>query len=270
MKKTVVLVAGLLLFGITTLLNAQEYTPVAQPNLAQAKEPKLGAAFDLTYMSRYISKGTEPYGNKGAFFETISLDLWQTGFGVSAGHQSPTSSGYVDKQRFNYGVNYGNNIFNGEPYKTVYKIDWIYKHYYGRARNAGNSQNWIFDFSWPNILPIKNLSPYYVADYEYPAGSDYANSNTTGWVHRLGLGYKLPVSGLVEPLKLTSEIAYNDGYGGPTKDHDWAYATFGVATKYALSKNLSLIPGLYHQISMDDSVNTHDVTYCKISMKYNF
>jgi len=231
---------------------------------------KLGATFDLTYMSRYISKGTEPYGNKGAFFETIDLDLWGTGFGVLVGHQSPTSSGYVDKQRFNYGAYYGSSLFDGEAYKTLYRIDWTYKDYYGRAKSIGNTQEWIFDFSWPDILPVKNLAPYYITHYEYPAGSSYVNRNTAGWVHRFGLCYKLSVVELLEPLKFSAEIAYTDGFGGPTKDHDWSYSTFGVSTKFNITKNMSLVPGLYHQISMDDSVNTHDVTYCKVSMKYKF
>jgi hypothetical protein len=234
------------------------------------QEKKLGATFDLTYMSRYLSKGTEPYGKQGGLFETIDLDLWGTGFGVAVGHQTATNSGYVDKQRFNYEVYYGSSLFNGEAYKTIYKIDWTYKNYYGRAKNIGNTQEWIFDFSWPDILPVKNLVPYYGANYEYPAGRNYNNANITGWMHRFGLYYKLSVPQLSDPLKLSAEVAYTDGLGGPTKDHDWSHATFGVSTKFKITDNLSFVPGMYHQISMDDSVNTHDVTYCKISMKYKF
>ena len=236
----------------------------------QAQDPNLGVTFDVTYMSRYLSKGTEPYGKQGAFFETIDIDLWGTGFGVAVGHQSATASGYVDKQRFNYEVYYGSSFFDGEAYKTKYKIDWTYKNYYGRARDIGNSQEWIFDFSWPDILPIKNLSPYYIAHYEYPAGSNYRNRSITGWVHRFGLCYKLCVPELPEAIRLSSEIAYTDGLGGPSVDHDWSYATFGASTKLRITDNLSFVPGLYHQISMDDSVCKHDVTYCKLSMKYKF
>lgn len=239
--------------------------------IAQAEESKkLGVSFDLTYMSKYINKGGASYGDKGGVFETINFDLWGTGFGVSVGHQSATSSGYVDKQRMNYGVNYGGKFFDGDAYKTVYKINWVYKEYYGRAREEANTQELIFDFSWPELLPVKNLAPYYVACYEYPAGSGYENRNISGWVHRLGLSYDLVVSGLKAPVKLTSDIAYNDGYGGPTKDHDWAYSTFGASTKFNLSKNVAFIPGVYYQISMDDSVNEDDELYCRISMKYTF
>ena len=257
MSKTRILLSVAILLSILPLVQAED-------------SKKLGATFDLTYMSRYLSKGFEPIGKQGAMFETIDLDLWGTGFGAAVGHQAATNSGYVDKQRFNYEVYYGNSLFDGEAYKTTYKIDWTYKNYYGRARNIGNTQEWIFDFSWPDILPVKNLVPYYITHYEYPAGRNYKNANITGWLHRFGLYYKLSVPQLPDPLKLSAEIAYNDGLGGPSKDHDWAYATLGISTKFKITNNLSLVPGLYHQLSMDASVCKHDVTYCKISMKYKF
>ena len=66
------------------------------------------------------------------------------------------------------------------------------------------------------------------------------------------------------------EIAYTDSFSSKAVDHDWSYATFGLATKLKLSKNLSFVPGLCHQISIDDSVSKRDITYCKLSMKYKF
>ena len=238
---------------------------------------KLVVTFDLTYMSKYMSKGSSPYGSHGAFFETFNIDLWGTGFGVSVGHQAAIGSGdfngkgLADKRRLNYGVYYGTSFFKDEVYETKFRFDWIYKDYYDRARTIGNSQELIFDFSWPNILPIKNLSPYYIAHYECPAGSGYANKSISGTVHRFGLAYDWALPKLPNPLRLSAETAYTDGYGGKTVDHDWSYSTFGISTKFNLTDNLSLVPGLYQQITMDNSVNSKDsITYCKISMKYKF
>ena len=73
---------------------------------------------------------------------------------------------------------------------------------------------------------------------------------------------------LTVTLNLTSDIAYNDGFGG--KAHDWSYATFGLSTKLKIAENLSFVPGIYHQISMKDSICKHDVTHCILSMKYKF
>ncbi len=84
------------------------------------------------------------------------------------------------------------------------------------------------------------------------------------------LGYDLTVPELSNPLHLSAEIVYRDGLGGPTKDHDWSHATFGIATNFKLNDRLSFVPGLYYQESMDDSVCKRDVIYCKLSLKYRF
>jgi hypothetical protein len=262
MKKSILLIV--VSFIISNFAGAQQTTP---PVTEKPKEVKV--TLDLSFMNPYVSKGTQPYGNKGAWFETAYLDLWQTGFGLGVGHQS-ASSDNSQKERYNYNVNYTNSLFNDEIYKTVYRVDWIYKDYYGRASRIGDTQNFILDFSWPNLLPVKNLSPYYIADYETPAGSHFQNSNIAGWVHRFGLSYKLPVRDWAYPLNFTSEIAYNDGFGANV-DHDWAYSTFGVASKFNINEKLSFIPGIYYQITMDESVNSNkDVTYAKLSLRYAF
>ena len=253
MKKRILLIAVVLLSAAGT---------------AQAEEKQLGVTFDLTYMSKWMSKGAEAYGQQGALFKTIDIDFYDTGFGVKVTHRNATASGYVDKQRFDYRPYYKSKLFEGKPYATNYNISCGYEHYPGLARNVSNTTfEWIFDFSWPNILP-KGLVPRYTAHYEYPAGSNYKHHNITGWVHRFGLGYDLSVPELSNPLHLSGELAYTDGLGGA--EHDWSYATFGASTKFKITGNLSFIPGLYHQISMDDSVCKRDVTYCSLSMRYKF
>lgn len=237
----------------------------------QAQENKLGVILDFTYMSKWMTKGSEGYGQQGVLFKTIDLDLWGTGFGAAVSHQQATNSGWVNKERFNYDVYYRNSLFDNEVYQTKYKIRWRYKNYPNRPKSSKNSQEWKFQFSWPRILPVKNLSPYYIAYYEYPAGSNYDNRKITGWVHIFGLGYDLSIPELLpNPVHLSAEAAYRDGLGGPTKDHDWSHATFGISTKFKINKNLVFVPQLYHQLSMDDSVCKRDVTYCILSMRYKF
>jgi hypothetical protein len=235
----------------------------------QAQDKNLGVTFDLTYSSRWITKGKAGYGQQGALFATIDLDLWGSGFGTAICHQQATASGYVDKERFNYSIYYGNNLFNDSVCKTNYKIHWIYKYYPHLARYIKNSQEWKIDVSWPDILP-GGLVPKYIAHYEYPAGSNYNNHDITGWVHRFGLGYKLRTPGLTEPIDLSAEVAYRDGLGGRSYDHDWSHATFGMTTKIKSNAKMSFIPGFYYQISMDDSVSKRDIPYGKLSMKYTF
>ena len=260
MKKGILLISVLLL---------------STTDLVQAEEGKLGVTFDLTYMSKWLSKGSESYGQQGALFETIDIDWFGTGFGSYVTHRSATSSGYVDKERIDYGVYYKGQLFEDKPYLMKYKVRWAYEHYPGLARNKANTTNeWNFAFSWPQIVP-GGLVPRYVAYYEYPAGSGYERRDVTGWVHLFGLGYDLTLPGLLPEtaehvLHLSADVSYRDGLGGKTKDHDWSHATFGVSTKFDITDNLSFVPGVYYQASMDDSVCKRDVTYCKLSMRYKF
>ena len=128
---------------------------------------------------------------------------------------------------------------------------------------------WEFAFSWPDLVP-GGLVPSYVACVEYPAGSGYNNRANGGWWHLLGLGYALDVDGLSNPLNLSAHLAYRDGLGGGATDHDWSHATLGVSTAFSVAENLTVVPGLYYQISMDDSVCNRDVTYVALSMQYKF
>ena len=112
---------------------------------AKGAEKKLAVTFDLTYMSKYVSKGSESYGQKGGLFKTVYLDFWGSGFGTSVRHRNATSSGNVDKHRFDYRVYYDNRFLEDEPYETKYKISWGYEHYPGLARNKANTtQEWNF------------------------------------------------------------------------------------------------------------------------------
>lgn len=243
---------------------------LASANLARAeKTDEIGITFQLDYLSQWLSKGAPAYGQQGAVFETIDVDLWGTGFGVKVTHRNATSSGYVDKQRFDYRPYYKSRLFEETPYRMNYNISVGYEHYPGLARNKANTTwEWIFNFSWPNILP-EGFIPQYIAHYEYPASGGDANRKITGWVHRFILGYDMNIPDLPSPLHLSSEVAYTDGLGGAA--HDWSYATFGLSTNVQINKNMTFIPGVYQQISMDDSVcKRDDVTYCILTMRYKF
>jgi len=240
---------------------------------AQQKAEKLGVTMDVTYASKWMSRGVECYGANGAFFETIDLDLWGTGFGVAVTHQSATGSGWVNMQRMNYKAYYGSSFFDDKAYKTKYNIAWVYENWYDKLANAaGKSKDiemLVLKYSFPNLLGSMGLVPYSITTYDYPARShDGFSKHWDGWVHRFGLGYNLNVVELPSPLYLTGEIAYTDGLRAA--EHDWSYATLGASTKLKLSQNMMFVPAIYHQISMDDSVCDHDVTYCKISIKYKF
>jgi len=257
-KKRILFVAVLLLAAVGT---------------AQAQDGDLGVTLELQYRSKWLSKGAEAYGQQGGFFKIIDVDFYDSGFGVNVTHRNATSSGYVDAQRFDYRPYYKNVLFEDESYATNCHISAGYEHYPGLARNRSNTTwEWIFAFSWPNIMP-EGLVPSYIAHYEYAAGSHYTRPSgagmPSGWVHRFGLGYDVETSQVPAPIHLSSEVAYTDGLGGA--EHDWSYATFGVSTKFEITDNMAFVPGVYHQVSMENSVcRRKDVTYCILSMRYKF
>jgi len=236
--------------------------------LTQAEENKLGVSLDVTYMSKLMDKGGEYYSENGGLLKTLDLDLWGTGFGIAVEHRESIGSGFVDKERFAYKVYYSNNLFEGEKYVTKYKAYWKLNHHPGKSRRVGNAQELNLSLSWPKILP-GGLVPSYAFYSDYPAGSGYANRDSSYYYHLFGLGYALKVDGLPNPLNLSAKTAYRDG-GSGNKDHDWSHATLGMSTQFKITKDISFVPGIYHQISMDDSICDHNVTYCKLSMKFKF
>ena len=234
----------------------------------RAEDDKIGITLDLEYWSTWLSKGAALYGQQSVFCPTLDLDFYGTGLGTKVTHRSAFSSGYVDKQRFEYRPYYKSMLFEDESYATKYDISAGYEHYYGLAQHRSNTTwEWIFAFSWPQIAP-EGFVPSYIAHYEYPAASSGANMGS-GWVHRFIVGYDVETTQTPAPLHLSSEIAYTDGLGGA--DHDWSYATFGISTRFEIAENMAFVPGVYHQVTMDDSVNKHkDITYCVLNLKYIF
>lgn len=236
--------------------------------LADTQDKKLGINLDLTYTSEWLSKGIEAYGRKGGLFKTVDFDFWGTGLGVEVTHRNATSSGYVNAQRFDYRPYFKGILFQDATYQTNFNISTGYENYIRHPQRLANTTwEWIFAFSWPNLLGGK-IVPSYIAHYEYPASNNQAFRNLTGWVHRFILGYDLNNPDLPAPLHLSSEVAYYDGLAGRVSD--WAYATFGVSTKIDINKNTAFVPGVYHQLSMDDSICKREVTYAMLSMKYKF
>lgn len=241
--------------------------------LAQADDGELDAKFTFSYWSKWLSKGVEAYGQQGALFKTIDLDLYDTGLGVKVTHRNATASGYVNHQRFDYRPYFQGLAFEDSQFATQYNLSVGYEHYPGLTRDESNTTfEWIYAFSWPQLLDC-GLVPGYIAHYEYPAGSGYQTHTggdmASGWVHRFLLGYDIDVPELPNALHLSSELAYTDGLGGA--EHDWSYATFGISTKFDITKDLYFKPHLYQQITMEESVSTKkDITYCVLTMQYDF
>ena len=236
-------------------------------NLVQEK--KLGFTYDLTYHTKWMSKGYSVYSEHGAFFNTLAVDLWQTGFGIAARYDIPSASGHVKKERLDYTVYYGKTFFEDDSCATRCKLSWTYKDYPREHDTKINFQEWMLSMCMPRILG-NTLYPKYTAFYGYPAGSDYDNAHKAGWVHSFGFCYDWKIAALNgQKAQLEAMATYNDGLGA--KGHAWSHATIGTTTKFKLNKSLTITPGIYYQMAMNGMViPTEDVLYAKISLRYNF
>ena len=283
--KQIVLLAAIVLMAVAVPVQAQD---------------ELHGAIDVTYQSKYLWRGIDVYGDKSAIQPSVTLDLYDTGFGISAEGHRANSSGFETTERWDYTLFYKNALFVDEPCATQYMLGWRYFHFPDApfdnmpvgASGDIDLQEIHAVMSWPQILPVEGLVPTYVLVKLWPAESrSFVGSQTitlpsgavtsgtaSGFAHIFMLDYGLPIEGLLpdvpeQVLRLHSEIVFNDGVDprGVGVDHDWSNAVFGVATDFELAENVTLTPAVYHQVTMDTSVNDDkDETWFTLGVKYAF
>jgi len=247
---------------------------------------ELHGAVDVTFQSKYVWRGFDVYEDTSAIQPSVTLDLYGTGFGISAMGHRANSSGYERAERWDYTLFYKNALFDGESYATQYMLGWVY--YNCPELNAAwaDLQEIHAVLSWPEILPVEGLVPTYVLVKLWPSysdswvGSGGLGGTASGFAHIFMLDYGLPIEGLMpdvpeQVLRLHAEFVFNDGVDprpmSTGVDHDWSNAVFGIATDFELAENVILTPGVYHQITMDKSVNDDkDETWFTLGMKYEF
>ena len=260
---------------------------LAAVSLGYAQEPGPGGlhgSVDVTYLSKYVWRGFDIYNDKSAIQPSVNLDL---GGGVGAsvmGHRA-NSSGYEDGERWDYYLHYSNAINPGEKNAVNYRIGYVYYNYPDMSSSIADLQELHAILSFPNILPVKGLVPTYVLVKLWPSESGSmvgckspAGGTASGFAHIFMLDYGIPVQGMgtgspEQVINLHSEVVFNDGVGpnGANVDQDWSNAVFGISTTFDLGGNFSLTPGVYHQVTMDESVNDDkDETWASVSATYKF
>ncbi|UCF85033.1 MAG: hypothetical protein JSV50_05210 [Desulfobacteraceae bacterium] len=245
---------------------------------AHAQDEIHGVA-DLTYQSKYIWRGFDIFGDKSAIQPSVNLDLFGTGFGVSITGHRANSSGYEEGERWDYNLYYGDKLFEDEAYAINWRLGWVYYNFpqgSSHSRGSADLQELHCILTWPNICPA-GFVPSYVLVKLWPSNAGSLQRETSGFAHIFMLDYGMKVPGILpdtdeQVLRLHSELVFNDGVhpGGGNADHDWSNLVVGLETDFDLGNNMSLTPGLYQQISMDDSVNDEDETWVNLSLKYKF
>ncbi len=256
----------------------------------EAKEGELHGWVEMTYQSKNIWRGFDVYGDKSAIQPAVNLDLFGTGFGINVTGHRANSSGFENSERWDYNLYYQNMLFGDQDYATAYRFGWVYYNYPNIPQSWADLQEVHMILAWPKLLPIKGLVPAYVLVKLWPSSSDSLVAKTvdlstgmpsrgtaSGFAHIFMLDYGLevtcPISNQPRVLKLHSEIVFNDGVGpgGQNVDQDWSDVVLGISTDIDLGNNLTFTPGLYHQITMDESVNDDkDETWATAGLRYSF
>jgi len=262
MKKVILLTAAILL-----------------STTAFAQEGELSGTVDVTFLSQYIWRGFERYGgNMSAIQPSIDLDLYGTGLGLKVLWSRANSSGYEDEEELRYTLTYDNSLFENETYATNYQVGWTYYNFPDGPGQAGAVSNDLQEFfatlSWPEICP-EGVVPSYTVIKMWASKEGSPAAEYSGWLHVLGLGYDLPVEGLLpdtpeQNLHLSAEVWYNDGAAAAGVDRDWSHAVFGVSTDFDLGYDCTLRPGVYYQSSWEDTVNKSDEFWCSVGVSYAF
>ena len=262
---------------------------LSMTGLAQAAAGELHGAINATYTSKYVWRGFSVFGQQGAFHPGIDLDLYGTGFGLSAVGHMATEHGYVDNERWDYTLYYGNRLCESEWYAMNYRLSYVYYNYprlSSHTRDSVDLQELNGVFSFPNLLGVKGLVPSYVLVKLWPSNSDTivgdrspSGGTASGFAHIFMLDYGWAIPAIVpntaeQVLNLHAEVVYNDGVS-PTParnpDHEWSNAVFGVSTDFPVCKDLVFTPGVFHQVTMDKSVNDEkSLTWAMASLTYKF
>lgn len=276
MKKQGILLAAVILFCAV--------------GFARAEDSELHGSVDFTYQSNYLWRGFNVYGDKSAIQPSLDVDLFGTGLGINVMSHRANSSGYEDFERWDYTLYYQNGLFQDEDCALDYELGWVYYNYPDLSPSEADLQEIYAILSLPKLCPT-GIVPSYSLVKLWPnssgslVGSPRSDGTASGWWHIFSLDYPLTVGEILpdtpeQVFNLHAEVVYNDGVGprGQNVDHDWSHAVFGISTGFDLSDELVLTPGVYHQITMDSSINTNkdgtpskaNETWATLSLTYKF
>ena len=275
MKKLVLLIA-VVLFGMVA--------PVL------AAEGDLHGNVGITYDSLHVWRGYVTYGADSAINPFIDLDLFGSGFHLETIYHQANGGGNELGKRFDYSLYYAGAIAPEETLATMYKVGYRYFNY-PQMSACHSEQCWDLQeiyagVAFPKLLGVKGLVPGYAYIQAWPSKHDSPVTGYQGCAHVLMLDYALPLENITaempkQNLNFHVETVYNNhvdprpNYGNGYTSSDWTHVLFGVSTDFDLGNNLIFTPGIWHQITMEDSATKgvspdHDIDWVELTMKYKF
>lgn len=240
--------------------------------------------FDTTWVSKYIWRGIDLLDDKAAIQPSINMDL---GNGLSANvwasyacASGSSTLSTVDATEYDYSLTYSGTACEGTAGEMAYAVSWIYYDFIDQPSNIADAQEINLSVAWPSICP-GGIVPSYTVIKMWGSESKSNASPISGWIQVIGLDYGLNVGNVFENnpeqiIDLSWDITYNGSAGvagpaGKAVDHDWSHMTFGASTAIEIPSGLgTFTPGIFYQVSMDDTVNDEDELWTGVSYSINF
>jgi hypothetical protein len=241
------------------------------------------------WVSKYMFRGVDVLDDRGAYQPSVDVGICDTGLHLNV-WGSFASSG-----RFSRGGHYNgtdNNYSYDSNYPRTDELDELdYAIYYTKSclddcistevgmvyYDIFNQDSEKLDFwEWYGKFTLSKMPLQPHAYFYYGVPKRRANG-TEGWMTCLGGSHScelgaMPCFGSTDPMTLTftGDVWYNGGEFYSGVDTGWTHAVFGSSLTIPLPCNFSFTPGVYYQVSMEDTINEDDEWWTQLSLAYTW
>jgi len=293
MKSVILLLSSVFLLSLVGICLAQETEGTSQqvdPNavpivkyrwygfelldILRGLEGKVSVDVSATVQSKNMWHGFDLYDDHGVFMPAVGVTLGDTGFSGKFIRCFPLSGGMEKSVQMLYAIFYTGAFLEDTPYVTNYTANYFFYTLPRIHGSKSDTQEVGATFAWPKLLGDNGLLPNYYFGILWPSRSNSNLEGCEGFIHVLGLAYDFAVPdfwavGKSQGFRLSSDITYNDGFGSGGAEHDWSHAVLGACTNLGIG-NITFTPYVNYQISMEDSINKEDETWCGVNITYRF
>ena len=255
MFKKLFLLSIVMMFGLsTTRVSAED-------------EPKLGVWADMTYVSKYIYRGVDFYGDNGAWQPSVYFDLFQTGFNFGIWASIPDEQGDEEWTELDINPSYCFNMFQGEDYQANVTLEYWYFGY-PKSNHFNEDQSAQLKVKMPNLIKIGDIKviPMYFYCQKWPVSSGLPYQ-VAGYFHQLRLTTIVPISEK-QTLDFMAETVYRGNVWG--LGNGISHVQLSLSSSFDMGNGFCLTPGINYQYSMMESVNTEDELWTSLSLSKSF
>lgn len=265
------------------------------PDTASGSDSELTITVKGDWVSKYMFRGVDVLDDHGAYQPSVDFGLWGTGLHVNV-WASLASSGRYSRGTFATNPNTGQILVPAQMVDSGYprtdELDeFDYTVYYSKnclddflATEVGMTYYDIFNqdsekldfWEWYGKFTLSELPLKPHAYFYYGVPKRRANGGE-GWMTCLGVSHScelgvFPLLGSTDPatLSLSADVWYNGGEFYPGMDTGWTHATLGSALTIPLCENITFTPGVFYQVSMEDSINKDDEWWTQLSFAYSW